>query len=97
MADEQVPVLERPVFMRGRDKPFRELTAEEVSERAAELRGAAGFGHGGRVGAVAMGWAELAAEMRRSEAASVGELDPAVAEEFAGRVWVVPPGGSLLP
>jgi hypothetical protein len=34
--------------------------------------------------------------MDAAGAATVADLDPARAEEFARRLWVVPPGGSLL-
>ena len=50
-------------------KPFAEMTVEEVETRAAELRGAAGFGPTQRVAAVAAVWEGLADVMRRDGAA----------------------------
>jgi hypothetical protein len=88
--------LRRPVSAAGGDKPFGEFTVADVRARAAELRGAAGWGPTARVAPVARGWAELARAMDAAGAATVADLDPARAEEFARRLWVVPPGGSLL-
>ena len=71
--------------------------ADDPRAHAAELRSAAGWGPTARVATVAQAWRELADEMaagrrgdgRRPRArARLGEL--------AERLWVVPPGGSLL-
>jgi hypothetical protein len=89
-------VLAERVYAGGRSKPFAELTLAEVDERAQELRSATGWGPTARVASVAMAWRELAVLMTKSGAQTVGELDP---QELAGRaqkLWVVPPGGSLL-
>jgi hypothetical protein len=48
------------------------------------------------VGAVARGWSELARTMSGAGAVRVRDLDAAQAGEYARRLWVVPPGGSLL-
>ncbi len=42
------------------------------------------------------GWLELA-ELLDSEGATVSDLDPETVARFAERVWVTPPGGTLLP
>lgn len=84
------------VFVDGRNRPFGELTADEVEARATELAGASGFGHGGRVAGVAAAWRGFAALMRERGAARVSELEPETAAEHAERLWVIPPGGSLL-
>jgi hypothetical protein len=34
--------------------------------------------------------------LAQAGAGTIGELDPAAVAEFAPRLWVVPPGGSLL-
>ena len=34
--------------------------------------------------------------MASAGAATVADLDPGTAADFAARLWVVPPGGSLL-
>ena len=65
--------------------------------RAAELRAATGLGHRSRVSAVAAAWDALAAAMRERGAATVAELDPETVAERAEALWIVPPGGSLLP
>lgn len=49
-----------------------------------------------RVGPVARAWGELSRAMDAAGAATVADLDPAVITELAGKLWVVPPGGSLL-
>jgi hypothetical protein len=43
-----------------------------------------------------MAWGELARLMDGAQAQTVAELEPAVVTERAERLWVVPPGGSLL-
>jgi hypothetical protein len=89
--------LEQRVFSRGATKPFGDLTAAEVADRADELAAAAGLGHASRVGAVALAWRELARAMHAAGASRVRELDPELVARLAGMLWVVPPGGSLLP
>ena len=88
--------LAQPVFAGSGYKPFGEFTLAEVETRAAELTAATGWGPTARVGAVARGWSELARTMRAAGAARVDALDHDVAAEFARRLWVVPPGGSLI-
>jgi hypothetical protein len=89
-------VLAELVFAGGRSKPFAELTADEVKARAAELKAATGWGPTAKVGSVAMAWSELARLMEHSNAGTVGELDPDAVAQRAEKLWVVPPGGSLL-
>jgi hypothetical protein len=89
-------ILAERVFAGGRSKPFAELTHADVEARAQELRSATGWGPTARVGSVALAWRELARLMSDRGAQSVGDLDP---EELVGRaqkLWIVPPGGSLL-
>ena len=43
-----------------------------------------------------MAWGELARLMDGAQAQTVADLDHAVVAERAERLWVVPPGGSLL-
>ena len=89
-------VLSTRVHASGGAKPFGELTAQEVSARADELRAATGWGPTARVGSVAMAWGELARLMDGAHAETVADLDHAVVAERAERLWIVPPGGSLL-
>jgi hypothetical protein len=89
-------VLATRVHAGGGSKPFSELTLEEVKARADELRSAAGWGPTARVGPVAMAWGELARLMQAEGAAAVGDLDPAAVAQRAEKLWIVPPGGSLL-
>jgi hypothetical protein len=90
-------VLDQRVHAAGGSRPFGELTVEQVSSRAAELRSVGGWGPTARVFPVAMAWAQLARDMQRAGAATVADLGAAEAERRAERLWVVPPGGSLLP
>jgi hypothetical protein len=83
--------------MRVDDRTFGELTATEVAERAAGLSGATGFGHRSRVGAVAAAWRGLAELMEARGAATVADLDASDLEPLIEPLWIVPPGGSLLP
>jgi hypothetical protein len=89
-------VLAQLIHAGGRTKPFGDVTVEEVRDRAGELRVATGWGPTARVGAVARAWAELAQRMEQEGARTVADLDPASIREQAERLWVVPPGGSLL-
>jgi hypothetical protein len=88
--------LAQPVYAENEYKPFGDFTLAEVQARAAELSSAAGWGPTARVGAVARGWSELARTMSGAGAVRVRDLDAAQAGEYARRLWVVPPGGSLL-
>jgi hypothetical protein len=89
-------VLAERVFAGGRSKPFREVTADEVRARAEELRSATGWGPTAKVAAVARAWAELARLMDETRAGTVADLDRDAVAERAERLWLVPPGGSLL-
>lgn len=89
-------VLAEQVFAGEGYKPFAEMTAAEVESRARELRGAAGFGPTQRVASVAAVWEGLAQAMRREGAEIVAELEEETLLSRADRLWVVPPGGSLL-
>jgi hypothetical protein len=80
----------------GESKPFGELSRAEVERHAATLSEATGFGHRSRVGAVAVAWRELGRRMDEEGAARVSELEPETVAGLAERLWVVPPGGSLL-
>lgn len=88
--------LAQPVYASDGYKAFGEFTLADVESRADELRAATGWGPTARVGSVARGWSELARAMKDAGAARVCELDGDAAVEFARRLWVVPPGGSLI-
>ncbi len=70
-------VLNESVHAGGTNKPFREVTTEEVRARATELREVTGWGPTAKVGSVAMAWSMLAKQMETSGAEKVGDLDPA--------------------
>jgi hypothetical protein len=89
-------ILARTVFDGTTDKPFGAFTLADVQARAQELSAAVGFGPTARVAGVARGWSELGRTMAGAGADRVGDLDAEVAVEFARKLWVVPPGGSLL-
>lgn len=89
-------VLAEPVFGGGRSKPFGEMTADEVRDRAAELKSAVGWGPMAKVASVAMAWGELARLMQSTGAQTVADVDRDAIAERAEKLWVVPPGGSLL-
>ncbi len=88
--------LRRLVWAADGYKPFGEFTRADVDARAAELTAATGWGPTARIAGVARGWSELGRVMRAGGAVTVGDLDPVQAGEFARRLWVVPPSGSLL-
>lgn len=89
-------ILGQTVFIRGENVAFGELTLDDARARADELRAATGWGPTARVAPVAMAWRELAMTMERSGAETVGELETDGLVELAQRLWIVPPGGSLL-
>jgi hypothetical protein len=88
--------LAQPVHAAGSDRPFGELSVEDVRAHAAELASAVGWGPTARVATVAHAWRELATHMAGAGAQTVADLGAQTAAEFAERLWVVPPGGSLL-
>lgn len=85
-------ILEQQVFIRGANRPFGELTRDDASSRADELRAAVGFGPTARVAPVAVAWRELALAMDRADAGTVGALAPDVLVGLAPRLWVTLPG-----
>jgi hypothetical protein len=89
-------ILNSLVFMDGANRRFAELTADQVRARADELRAAVGFGPTARIAPVARAWRELSMVLEQAGTATVGELEPAQVMELAPKLWVVPPGGSLL-
>jgi hypothetical protein len=89
-------ILGQTIFSRGANIPFGEMTLDDVRARADELRAAVGWGPTARVAPVARAWRELTMAMERAGAADVKDLDADVLVELAPRLWVVPPGGSLL-
>jgi hypothetical protein len=97
MADPEPPPLEREVYVGGSYRRFGELTAEDARAQAAELAGAGAWGPLTRVAGVAQAWRELAEELDRAgEGTTVAGLEQGARERYAHRLWVLPPGGSLL-
>lgn len=97
MADGVQEILASTVYVDGANRPFGELTLDQVRARAAELRAATGWGPMARVASVAMAWRELSLTLERAGASTVGELSAEAVTELAPKLWVVPPGGTLLP
>lgn len=89
-------ILKREVFIRGANRPFGELTLQDARSRADELRTVTGWGPTARVAPVAMAWRELTMAMERAGAATAGELSAEALVALAPKLWLVPPGGSLL-
>lgn len=85
-------ILEQEVFIRGANRPFAELTADDARSRADELRAAVGWGPTARVAPVAGAWRELAIAMAAAGAGTVAELEPEVVVGLAPRLWVTLPG-----
>lgn len=89
-------MLRQTVYIRGANRPFGELTLDDARARADELRAATGWGPTARVAPVALAWRELTMAIQRAGVATVAELAPEQVVELAPRLWIVPPGGSLL-
>jgi len=85
-------LLVQPVYIRGANRPFGELTLDDVRERADELRAATGWGPTARVAPVARAWRELSMEMERAGAGTVADLDAEVLDGIGPKLWVVMPG-----
>jgi hypothetical protein len=92
MAADLQRVLATQVFVDGSNRPFGELTIDEVRDRAGELREATGWGPTARVAPVARAWRELSQEMERAGAGRVAELEGGVLAGLAAQLWVVMPG-----
>ncbi len=90
--DRAAEIGRSPIFVRGENRPFAELTADDVRERADELRAAVGFGPTARVAPVAHAWRELWMVMGKEGAATVGDVPAETLVELAPRLWVVMPG-----
>ena len=85
-------ILGQQVYIRGANRPFAELTTDDVRSRADELRAAVGWGPTARVAPVAQAWRELAMAMDGAGTATVGDLDPEVLVRLAPKLWVTLPG-----
>jgi hypothetical protein len=85
-------ILAQEVFMRGANRPFGELTRDDATARADELRAAVGWGPTARVAPVALAWRELSIAMDRAGVGVVGDLDPDVLVDLAPKLWVTLPG-----
>ncbi len=96
MGDEGDP-LRRRVYLGDSYREFGGVTAVDARAQAAELAAAGTWGPLAKVAGVAQAWRELAVELERAgEGSTVASLDPASRERYARRLWVEPPGGSLL-
>lgn len=88
--------LQRQVYVEGEYRPFGDLTAADARALAASLRGISGGGLDAKVGPVRAGWTELAKRLEPA-GATVSDLPAEEVGKFAERLWVTPPGGTLLP
>jgi hypothetical protein len=89
-------ILKASVFIDGANRPFGDLTADQIRSRADELRAAVGFGPTARIAPVARAWRELSMALEQAGVGTVAELAPDRVVELGPKLWVVPPGGSLL-
>ncbi|HEY5430091.1 MAG TPA: hypothetical protein VIK04_13315 [Solirubrobacteraceae bacterium] len=85
-------IVSQTVFARGANRPFGELTVDDATARADELRAAVGWGPTARIAPVAMAWRELAMAMRSGDATTVAELDSTLLTELAPKLWITLPG-----
>ena len=89
-------VIKQTVFIRGANRPFGELTRDDAQFRGAELKAAVGWGPTAKIAPVAMAWRELSMELASAGVETVAELPRETVLAFAPKLWVVPPGGTLL-
>ena len=85
-------ILDQQVYIRGENRPFADLTIDDIRSRADELRAAVGFGPTARVAPVAQAWRELSMVMDGAGASTVAAVDPDVLVKLAPRLWVTLPG-----
>jgi hypothetical protein len=93
---ELAELLAQRVSFGGAGVPFGDVTVDQARERADELRSVVGFGPTARVAPVARAWRELTMALEAAGVGRVGELAPETITELAPKLWIVPPGGSLL-
>jgi hypothetical protein len=84
------------VHLGGRYRPFGELTADDARARASELKEVGTWGPMKRVIPVAQAWGELAALLKKHQAASVAGLDSATIVSYAEKLWVLAPEEGLI-
>ena len=89
-------ILAATVYIDGAYVPFGEMTVEHARSRADELKAVVGFGPTARVAPVARAWRELLMTLEAAGVGTVGELPGEKVCELAPKLWVVPPGGTLL-
>lgn len=93
---ELAEILTQRVSFDGTNVPFADVTVEQARQRADELRAVVGFGPTARVAPVAQAWRELMMALQAAGVGRVGELPSEKITELAPKLWIVPPGGSLL-
>jgi hypothetical protein len=89
-------LVKQTVFIRGANRPFGEVTAQDAEFRGAELKATVGWGPTAKVAPIARAWRELSMELKSAGVETVGELPGETVVAFAPKLWVVPPRGSLL-
>jgi hypothetical protein len=85
-------LLGQTVYVDGANRPFGELTIDQVRARADELKSVGGWGPMARVAPVAMAWRELTIAMERSGAATVAVLPADQLDAIGPKLWVKLPG-----
>jgi hypothetical protein len=85
-------LLGQAVYVDGANRPFGELTVDQVRARADELKSVGGWGPMARVLPVAMAWRELAVAMERAGAATVAVLPAEELDPIGPKLWVRLPG-----
>ena len=88
-------ILATQVFSGGANRPFGELTSDDVRARADELRAATGWGPTARVAPVARAWRELSIEMERAGVASVSSwtISPSARNRIRAAIAAASPTG----
>ena len=85
-------ILATTIYINGANRPFGNLSLDDVRARADELRAATGWGPTARVAPVARAWRELSLEMERAGASTVAAVDHGRLAALAPQLWVVLPG-----
>lgn len=90
-------ILDIIVHVGGVNKKFGEITEKDARTHGAQLKSMTGWGPTARVGTIARAWNGYATALKEGGFETAADLDDETLRKWAGDVWVVPPGGSLIP
>jgi hypothetical protein len=85
---ELLAILDQVVHVGGVDRRFGELNVHDVTQHAAALTDAVGWGPTARVASFARAWGELGRQMGEAGAETVADVDAGALLALAPSLWV---------